>query len=201
MEIVYILTNPVMPGLVKIGRTTDINKRVRDLSKDTGVPIPFECFYACEVKDGKLVEEALHDGFKDVRINPKREFFEKDPERILSILKAFSVNNVTPKKDIVEDEIEREALRKQNERRSNFKFSIVGIEAGAILTYTKDENLTAEVVNDRQIRFEDKVTSISNATRIIEQRNGSQIHSFAGPMYWLYNGKTLSELRNEIENS
>jgi len=39
--IVYLLTNPVMPGLVKIGMTTqeDIDKRMKELYT-TGVPVP-----------------------------------------------------------------------------------------------------------------------------------------------------------------
>lgn len=41
---VYLLTNPVMPDLVKIGMTTqeDIDKRMKELYT-TGVPVPFEC--------------------------------------------------------------------------------------------------------------------------------------------------------------
>ena len=83
MEIVYILTNPAMPNLVKIGFTENIEERLRQLSSHAGVPIPFECFYACEVKNAEIVENGLHDGFKDFRINPRREFFKIDPERIL----------------------------------------------------------------------------------------------------------------------
>jgi len=46
-EIVYLLTNPAMPGLIKIGRTTrkDIKARMRELYT-TGVPLPFECLSA-----------------------------------------------------------------------------------------------------------------------------------------------------------
>ena len=59
--IVYLLTNPVMPGLVKIGMTTqeDIDKRMKELYT-TGVPVPFECQFACKVKktDCAKIEKA-----------------------------------------------------------------------------------------------------------------------------------------------
>lgn len=64
--IVYLLTNPVMPGLVKIGMTTqeDIDKRMKELYT-TGVPVPFECKFACKVKksDCLKIEKALHKAF------------------------------------------------------------------------------------------------------------------------------------------
>ena len=64
--IVYLLTNPVMPGLVKIGMTTqeDIDKRMKELYT-TGVPVPFECKSACKVKksDCLKIEKALHKAF------------------------------------------------------------------------------------------------------------------------------------------
>ena len=61
--IVYLLTNPVMPGLVKIGMTTqkEIDQRMKELYT-TGVPVPFECKFACKVKksDCLKIEKALH---------------------------------------------------------------------------------------------------------------------------------------------
>jgi len=43
---VYVLTNDVMPGLVKIGYTMkDPAIRTEDLSSETGVPIPYVVNY------------------------------------------------------------------------------------------------------------------------------------------------------------
>ena len=54
-EIVYVLTNEAMPGLVKIGCTqSDLASRVRSLFQ-TGVPLPFEVYYACEVSGSSLL--------------------------------------------------------------------------------------------------------------------------------------------------
>lgn len=93
-EIVYVLTNPTMPGLIKIGRTTNLEQRVKSLSSDTGVPLPFEVFYACSVRDADEVERALHNAFGDHRINPKREFFEIDPERVYPVLKLVGIEQL-----------------------------------------------------------------------------------------------------------
>ena len=47
--IVYVLTNPAMPGMVKIWKTgREVEARLNDLYT-TGVPLPFECTYAARV--------------------------------------------------------------------------------------------------------------------------------------------------------
>ena len=52
--LVYVLSNPAMPGLVKIGQTTnEITSRMNELS-NTGVPLHFECLIALRNK-GKYV--------------------------------------------------------------------------------------------------------------------------------------------------
>lgn len=72
------LTNLVMPGLVKIGMTTrdNIEERMKELY-GTGVPVPFEYKYACKVKssDCAKIEKALHTAFEPDRFNANREFF------------------------------------------------------------------------------------------------------------------------------
>ncbi|NBO92714.1 MAG: GIY-YIG nuclease family protein, partial [Planctomycetia bacterium] len=46
-DIVYVLTNEAMPGLIKIGLTSDsVESRLTSLSSHTGVPLPFECYFA-----------------------------------------------------------------------------------------------------------------------------------------------------------
>ena len=83
--------NPSIADLVKVGRTTNLEERMRSLSSHSGVPVPFECYYACEVQDGQDVEKRLHFAFGDHRINPKREFFRISPERVQMILEALSL--------------------------------------------------------------------------------------------------------------
>jgi len=74
--IIYLLSNPAMPGILKIGKTTkeDVKLRMKELYS-SGVPLPFECVYAAKVKNIDEVERALHTAFSPDRLNPKREFF------------------------------------------------------------------------------------------------------------------------------
>jgi len=76
-ELVYILSNPSYPGMYKIGYTTkDIETRVKDLSKATGVPTPFKVEYIFRCLDGLKLEEEVHKYLKEFRTNNYREFFE-----------------------------------------------------------------------------------------------------------------------------
>ena len=52
-NIVYVLTNPAMPGFVKIGMTDGIDIQARMSSLySTGVPFPFECAITWKI-DGR----------------------------------------------------------------------------------------------------------------------------------------------------
>ena len=78
-----------MPGIVKIGRKgRAVEARLADLYS-TGVPLPFECEYAAEVKDQNEVESAFHLAFGPYRINPKREFFNIESEQAITLLKLM----------------------------------------------------------------------------------------------------------------
>ena len=200
-QIIYILTNPVIPDLVKIGKTTNLEERVRSLSSHSGVPVPFEVYYACVVSDSSEVEKRVHDGFGDHRVNPKREFFRINPERVLSILKLVEIQNVTPNNDFVEDQDEQQSLNKERGRRSKFTFSSVGIPVESILHFVRDENVTVKVVDDRNVEFEGEVNSLTQSSLILLNRDhGWNSSSVQGPRYWVFENETLSERRLRLEN-
>lgn len=122
--IVYLLTNPVMPGLVKIGMTTqeDIDKRMKELYT-TGVPVPFECKFACKVKksDCLKIEKALHKAFDPQRINQNREFFRINVEQAQAILELFHHEDVT---EDVSEEIQNDLTDEDKAASSKHKPSV-----------------------------------------------------------------------------
>jgi hypothetical protein len=72
---IYILSNPSMPNLVKIGFTyRRVEERLLELSGATGVPTPFTIEYYCLTADVEDVEKLVHSRFSSNR-RPSREFF------------------------------------------------------------------------------------------------------------------------------
>lgn len=198
---IYILTNEAMPGYVKVGKTnTSPEQRMRELDT-SGVPLPFECFYAASVADCNLAEKLLHDAFADVRVRSRREFFEISPERVASALRLAAIQDVTPRADVVEDEEDERALNEARKRRGRFNFKIVGIPPGSILSLAKDETITCEVVDNRKVSFGGEIMSLSNAALAAVHSLGYTWKAVSGPEYWQFDGQTLDELRKEIEES
>lgn len=86
---VYILSNPGMPGLLKIGMTRfDPTRRVQELSSATGVPTPFQLVYYREFHDCVAAELEIHSIFatKGLRYNDQREFFSVDTVEAINTL-------------------------------------------------------------------------------------------------------------------
>lgn len=193
-EIIYILINEAMPGYVKIGRTTNLEQRIRSLDT-TSVPLPFECFYACTVKDAQFAERQLHDTFLDHRVRSSREFFEIAPERAVAALKLAEIENVTPGRDFVETTEDQQALNQARKKRSIFNFAMVDIPVGSELVFSRDENIKAKVVDNRLIEFNGELNSLSGAAQKIL---GYSL-SVQGPAYWMFEGETLDERRRRME--
>lgn len=199
-EIIYILTNPTMPDLVKIGKATDLKARVRSLSSHGGVPVPFEVHYASVVAISKRVEKRLHKAFKDHRVNPKREFFRINPEQVISAIEIAEGEEITLDNGYVEDPEEQQSLNKEK-RRANFSFPSVEITAGEELQFVLDKNIKATVVNDRDVEFEGKVTSLTRAAlEILKRDYNKDWVTVRGPDYWIYDSETLSARRTRLES-
>jgi len=93
---IYILINPSMEGLVKIGKTTrDPEERVKELST-TGVPTPFILIYKKLVSNCDKAENLIHLYLEErgKRLSSNREFFTLKPyeaiEMVTEILESQS---------------------------------------------------------------------------------------------------------------
>ncbi len=84
---VYILTNPSMPGLIKIGKTEKTAHERAEELYTTGVPEPFSIAYSIPSQYPEILEDILHKKFKQYRINEHREFFRCSADKVIEWLK------------------------------------------------------------------------------------------------------------------
>lgn len=197
--ILYVLTNPFMPGLVKIGCTTGtVEDRIYDISAATGVPVAFQCHLAAEVADMTAKEKTLHQLFSDKRVNPKREFFEVAPEKVVLAIRMGPHSEVTPGKTKILPE-EAKALERAEEadskRRSNIKLETTGIMPGTVLTLSRGEGIQATVVSGNKVEYDQQIMSLSASAVAALKQPGYKSDSVSGSDYWMYEGKTLDEVR------
>ena len=196
-QIVYVLTNPAMPGLVKIGKTSQLETeaRMRQLY-GTGVPVPFDCAFACQVKDAHEVEKALHFAFGNTRVNPNREFFKIEAERVISVLRLLKVDEVTKefehKIEADTEEIDKQSAEIYKEAiRPKMNFHELDIPTGSVLI-SKNGKLQVRVVEAKKVELNGEVMSLTMATRrLLGLPNNQPIQPSP---YWTFNARTVKEI-------
>lgn len=88
-EYIYILINPSIGGLLKIGRTSrSPEERAKELSASTGVPTPFIVAYEEQVVNSMIAEKLIHEQIAAIgyRINDAREFFSMPLKKAISVV-------------------------------------------------------------------------------------------------------------------
>ena len=198
--IIYILSNPAMPGLVKIGKTTNLDDRMSSLYS-TGIPVPFHCVYAKRVKNYSEVEKKLHSGLRSHRENKNREFFRIPEEEVINFLELVDGEEVTPKEDKFENVDDKVAFEKSSRIGQRFNFEMVNIPNGSTLHFLRDESFTCCVTSKNRVEFEGNDHSLSSAgLLIINERLGFNWASLAGPLNWKFEGELLDERRKRYED-
>jgi hypothetical protein len=125
---VYVLTNEMIPGLVKVGKTEGLSTdRANGLSSATGVPVAFGVFKTYEVNDCDAAEKCAHRVLEASvgRPNKNREFFNGPAETVCVILDDALASYLSKTTD---DGLVRfaEALRRVS--RKEFTFACIEFE-------------------------------------------------------------------------
>ncbi len=193
-QIVYILINESMPEYIKIGFTHgDVKERMKQLDR-TGTPLPFEIYYAATVEDAEKEEKWLHSIFADRRARDSREFFKMNPEYATLALKRIEIQEQKIDSGLTKEQ-EKE-VDEVKERRSRFHFAQYGIPVGSKLTFTRDSNIVAEVVENDKIKIGDKVSSLSSfAMELLGYQRKPQ-----GTLYFEFEDEILDDRRRRMDD-
>lgn len=211
---VYILTNPSFKeDWVKIGKSSrPVDIRSKELD-NTAVPLPFEIYATLKTVKYEQVEKLIHktiDRLTDLRIRQNREFFNVPPAKALDILKDIS----TTLDDAVIDEVylgdgrmdksQSKVLGQEldnKKHRPRFRFSMVNIPIGAVLTFIPT-GIKVRVADDDHVEYESRIYKLSPFVGTFmpeEKRNASG--AYQGAKYFTYNGEILDNLRTKMEKA
>jgi len=89
---IYVLANPAIPGLVKVGKTTrSVDARIKELSSATGVPSEFMLIYEQTFLDVDNAESQIHVILESrgYRHASNREFFNAKPSDVIKIINTI----------------------------------------------------------------------------------------------------------------
>ena len=90
---IYILSNPLMPGILKIGRTErNPAERLTELSSASGVPAPFALEYSAFVVDLDSAETEIHLALNAHRVSENREFFRLSVDKAKEIVRDKAID-------------------------------------------------------------------------------------------------------------
>jgi hypothetical protein len=96
-EIIYVLINAGMPTLTRVGVLADGGNpsELDDALFPENIPLPYECIYACTVKDSAQAKGAAYEKFAAWRLGPHGDFADVMSESIVEVLRPYEVEDVT----------------------------------------------------------------------------------------------------------
>ncbi len=216
---VYILTNPSFrEDWVKTGKSSrPVDVRSKELD-NTAVPLPFEIYATLKTTKYSKVERQIHkqiDRLTDLRIRQNREFFNIAPSVALDIMRDMADllddaelcvymdgKPVVSKSKDEDKKIETENKERQRKvPKPPFKFHMIGLSIGDTVVFDA-LNLPVKVASDDKIEYQGRLYSLSAfAANYLPENRQNPSGAYAGPKYFSYEGKTLSEWRNEKEQN
>lgn len=205
LQTVYVLTNPAMPGIIKIGMTreSDAGARIAQLSAHTGVPLPFDCVYACNVPDARSVEKAFHFAFGPNRLSPSREFFRVDAERVVALLQLLHHGeDVTAKVEAAAERLTppeelESAVRDKQKRRPKIDYLAIGLNVNDTITF-KDGVTTATIAGPRTVIYNGVECSLQHVTQqLMPEFLGKGVESKSR---WFFGDRLLSDMYEELHS-
>ena len=189
---IYIMTNPALKNMVKIGFATDVEARRKSLST-TALPYEYEV-YATYETTGNLEDKKLHNLIDnlnpDLRVTSNREFFLMEPQEAFDLLEAIATISGT--KDKLK-KVKISGPPKQPVHRPPVNFAKCDIPTGAKLTFIDDPTIVANVISDRKVEYNGEITSLSAVAKLIKG------YPVSGPYMFTYKGRRISDIAEETQ--
>jgi len=195
--IIYICTTSV-EGLIKIGRTDNFNARMTILEQNGYWNVSgLKRFYAVKVDDYIEKEKLIHTIFSKSQV-ANSELFALDKNLAKDMLDAFEGEIIYPEQPKKQTNV---PVIDKKKKKSHTKFNMVNIPIGSTLVFIRDPTKTVTTVDDiNKVNLNGEIMSISEAaSRLRGKDNRGKYLSTRGQGWFTYNGRLITELRDEID--
>jgi len=190
---IYIMTNPALQNMVKIGYATDVETRRQQLST-TALPYEYEV-YATYETSGNLEDKKLHkliDNLNpDLRVSKNREFFVMTPEDAYELLESIAIISDSAGKLKL---LKQPTAKAQAVRRPPIDFFECGLKVGDELVFIEDETVRPVVQSARKVLHDNELTSLSRIVEDIKHISAAQ-----GPSYFTFKGEPLTDIAERTQ--
>lgn len=192
---IYIMTNPCLKDMVKIGYATDVEMRRKQLST-TALPYDYEV-YAVYETPGNLEDKKLHkliDNLNpDLRVSKNREFFIMSPEDAYELLETIAIISGSQEKLYRKKEKSKD-LGSASFRNPPIDFYKCGLKDGDELVCIMDEGVRPIVQGKHKVLYNNEFTSL---TAVMKEITGKTVIS--GPSYFSFNGELLVDIARRTQ--
>ena len=86
----------------------------------------------------------------------------------------------------------------KTDRRPPFKFSMIGLKPGDVV-YFEHGDIPVTVVSENTVAYDSEIYTLSRFCKHFMPFEGSEDREYQGPAHFLYNGRTLDDIRKEKE--
>ena len=190
---IYIMINPALHDMVKIGYATNVEARRQQLST-TALPYEYE-IYATYETSGNLEDKKLHkliDNLNpDLRVSKGREFFVMTPQEAYELLEAIAIISGSQNKlKMVKNNTTNP---RQTIRKPSIDFYKCGLKNGDELICKEDSSIKVIIKGNHKVLYNDELTSLSAIMRSLKG------YSVAGPAFFTYNGELLTDIAERTQ--
>lgn len=194
---IYIMTNPALKDMVKIGYSVDVEKRRKDLST-TALPYEYE-IYATYETNGHLEDKKLHSLIDklnpDLRVSKNREFYVMSPQDAYELLEAIATINGSVKKLVRYNKNKKTENQSTKLKRPAINFLQCGIPIGSELVFIDDPSIKVVVSGEKKVEYNGVETSLSTLVKELKQFKTLP----QGTLFFTYNGRPLIDIAKETQ--
>ena len=194
MGYIYIMTNPALKDMVKIGYATDVEARRQQLST-TALPYEYEV-YATYETPGNLEDKKLHKMIDklnpDLRVSKNREFFVMSPEDAYELLETIAI--ISGSQDKLKKMKEVKKPSTQMIRKPTINFYKCGLKDGDKLVCTEDSKLVVVIKGEHKVLYKNELTSLAAIMKKVKGYSNN-----FGASFFTYKGELLTDIAERTQ--